>query len=91
MNAAAGEPLAIEQETQSYFAAHPTGPAALRHPRVIKQCGVWLALEPNGQMDILGVGPTVGAALAAFDREYLNHLRPVAGKPGGVANIPIGV
>ena len=78
MNAAAGESLAIEQETQFYLAAHPTGPAAHRHPHVMKQSGVWLALEPNAQMDILGVGPTIEAALAAFDREYLNHPRPVA-------------
>jgi len=56
-----------------------TGPAAVRRPRVVKQGSVWIALlGPDVQSGIAGVGATIEAALAAFDRQYLNRLRPAA-------------
>jgi hypothetical protein len=79
MNAADRDRLAIEQRVELYYAAHPRGPAAVRRPRVMKQGSVWIALlGPNVQRGIAGVGATIEAALAAFDRQYLNRLRPAA-------------
>jgi hypothetical protein len=79
MNAANRDRLAIEQRVELYYAAHARGPAAVRRPRVMKQGRVWIALlGPNVQSGIAGVGATIEAALAAFDRQYLNLLRPAA-------------
>ena len=79
MNAANRDRLAIEQRVELYYAAHPRGPAAVRRPRVVKQGSVWIALLGlDVQSGIAGVGATIEAALAAFDRQYLNRLRPAA-------------
>jgi hypothetical protein len=73
------ELIAIDQRIELYFEAHPGGPAAMRRPRVSKQGGVWVALlGPNVQSGVAGIGSTVEAALAAFDRQYLLRLRPMA-------------
>jgi len=73
------EKVAVQDRIELYYAAHPGGAATVRRPRVTKQSGVWVAiLGPNIQQGIVGIGPTVEAALRAFDTQYLNHLRPIA-------------
>jgi hypothetical protein len=77
--AAKREEVAVEERIELYYAAHPTGAAALRRPRMTKQGGVWVAiLGANIQKGVVGIGPTVEAALRAFDTQYLYRLRPMA-------------
>lgn len=60
-----------------YFAAHPGSPAAVRRPKLMKRGGLWVALlGPNLREGVAGLGPTVEAALRAFDAQYLNMLHP---------------
>jgi hypothetical protein len=67
---------AIEQ-TESYCRAHPDSPAAVRRPQLIFRGELWIAvLGPSVEEGIVGIGPTVAAALRAFDAQYLTGLRP---------------
>ena len=60
-----------------YFAAHPGSPAAVRRPRLTKRGPLWVALlGPNMRDGVAGIGPTVEAALRAFDAQYLDMLHP---------------
>ena len=69
----------IDKRMELYFAAHPRGPAAIRRPRLSKQGRMWVALlGPNVTLGIAGLGSTIEQALQAFDRHYLNRLRPMA-------------
>ena len=71
--------LGIHDRVELYYAAHPGSAAALRRPRLTRQGGVWVAvLGVNIQKGIVGIGPTVEAALRAFDTQYFYHLRPMA-------------
>jgi hypothetical protein len=79
---------AIEQ-MKVYYAAHPGSPSAVRRPQLLFRGDLWIALlGPNVEEGIVGIGPTVAAALRAFDAEYLAGLRPpiaTAGKIGTAA------
>jgi hypothetical protein len=67
---------AIEQ-TESYCRAHPGSPAAVRRPQLFFRGELWIAvLGPSVEEGIVGIGPTVAAALSAFDSQYLAGLRP---------------
>jgi hypothetical protein len=67
---------AIEQ-TESYCRAHPGSPSALRRPQLIFRGELWIAvLGPSVEEGIVGIGPTVAAALGAFDAQYLAGLGP---------------
>lgn len=67
---------AIEQ-TESYCSAHPGSPAAVRRPQLFFRGELWIAvLGPSVEEGIVGIGPTVAAALRAFDAQYLAGLRP---------------
>ena len=76
---------AIEQ-MKHYSAAHPGSPSAMRSPQLFVRGDLWIALlGPNLEEGIVGIGPTVAAALRAFDTQYLAGLRPpvvTAGKIG---------
>lgn len=62
-----------------YFAAHPGSPAAVRRPQLLMRGALWVAiLGPNAEEGIVGVGPTVEAALGDFDNQYLSRLYPEA-------------
>ena len=62
---------------ESYCAAHPDGPSALRHPSLSVRSGLWIALlGPDVGEGIVGLGNSVEAALRAFDRQYMIGLRP---------------
>jgi hypothetical protein len=67
---------AIEQ-MKHYYAARPGSPSARRRPQLFFRGDLWIAgLGPNLEKGIVGIGPTVAAALRAFDAQYLAALRP---------------
>jgi hypothetical protein len=67
---------AIEQ-MKHYCAAHPGSPSAVRRPQLFFRGDLWIAqLGPSVEEGIVGIGPTVAAALRAFDAQYLADLRP---------------
>ena len=66
-------------EFSSYCEQHPRSPAAIRLPKITRRGGYWVALlGATLETGIAGIGRTVGAALGAFDRQYLNLLQPGA-------------
>ena len=61
---------------ESYCAAHPDSPSALRHPSLSVRRGLWVALlGPSVGEGIVGLGASVEAALRAFDIQYTGKLR----------------
>jgi hypothetical protein len=67
---------ALEQ-VKDYCAARPGCPSAVRRPQLFFRGELWIALlGPNLEEGIVGIGPTVAAALRAFDTQYLAGLRP---------------
>src|SRR5438132_13918905 len=67
---------AIEQ-MKVYCASHPGSPSAVRRPQLFFRSELWIALlGPTIEEGIVGIGPTVAAALRAFDTQYLAGLRP---------------
>jgi hypothetical protein len=65
---------------QSYCLAHPGSPSAVRRPQLSTRGDLWIALlGPNVEKGIVGIGPTVDAALRAFDAQYLAFLGPATG------------
>jgi hypothetical protein len=68
--------LAARQRAELYYDLHPGSPAAMRKPKLSKRSGVWVALLGRTVREgIAGFGPTVEAALRAFDEQYFNALR----------------
>jgi hypothetical protein len=68
--------IAVE-EMESYCAAHPGSPSAVRRPVLSIRMGLWIALlGPSLEEGIVGIGYTVELALRAFDRQYMAGLRP---------------
>jgi hypothetical protein len=68
------------EQIATYCDEHPRSPSAVRRPRLILRGQVWIALIGESvQRGIAGFGPTIEAALRAFDRQYLNALRPPPG------------
>jgi hypothetical protein len=62
---------------ESYCAAHPDSPSALRRPNLSFRNGFWIALlGPSVEEGIVGFGDSVEAALRAFDAQYNVRLRP---------------
>jgi hypothetical protein len=65
------------QRMELYFKAHPGSPSAVRRPQLSKRGNIWVALlGPNVEEGIVGFGPTLEAALRAFDFQYLSRLVP---------------
>jgi hypothetical protein len=68
---------AAMERMELYCAAHPGSPSAVRRPRLLFRSDLWIALlGPSIEEGIVGIGPTVAAALRAFDAQYLAGLRP---------------
>ena len=62
---------AIEQ-MDMYCAAHPESPSAMRRPKLFVRSDLWVALlGPSIEEGIVGIGPSVAAALRAFDAQYV--------------------
>jgi len=65
------------ERMERYCAAHPGSPSAARRPGLSHRSQLWVALlGPSVEEGIIGIGPTVEAALRAFDAQYLAGLRP---------------
>jgi hypothetical protein len=65
------------QQMKEYCTARPGSPSAVRRPQLFFRGELWIALlGPNVEEGIVGIGPTVAAALHAFDSQYLAGLRP---------------
>jgi len=75
-----GDPtLTAVEGMELYRAAHPGSPSAVRQPRLFVRGQLWIALlGPSVEEGIVGIGPTVEAALRASDMQYLAGLRPPA-------------
>ncbi len=68
---------AAMEQMELYCAARPGSPSAVRRPRLSFRSELWIALlGPSIEEGIVGIGPTVAAALRAFDVQYLAGLRP---------------
>jgi len=68
--------VAAKHRADLYYQLHPGSPSAVRSPKLFLRSGTWVALLGRNLRDgIAGFGPTVEAALRAFDTEYLNALR----------------
>ena len=71
---------AATEQMNLYCAAHPGSPSDVRHPRLFIRGELWIALlGPSVEEGIVGIGPTVTAALRAFDSQYLAGVRPSLG------------
>ena len=67
---------AVEQ-MEHYCVERPGSPSAVRRPQLFFRGDLWIALlGPNVEEGIVGIGSTVGAALRAFDAQYLAGQRP---------------
>ena len=65
---------AIEQ-MDIYCTVHPNSPSAMRRPKLFVRSDLWIALlGPNIEKGIVGIGPSIAAALRAFDAQYLAGL-----------------
>jgi hypothetical protein len=71
--------MAAMERMNLYCAARPGSPSAVRRPQLMMRGQLWIALlGSNVEEGIIGIGPTVEAALRAFDSQYLADLRPAA-------------
>lgn len=69
--------LAAMEQMELYCQAHPGSPATVRRPRLFVRGDLWVALlGPSVEEGIVGLGPSVTAALRAFDAQYLVGLPP---------------
>ena len=70
---------AAMERMEHYCSSHPGSPSAARRPRLLYRGQLWIALlGPTVEEGIVGIGPTVEAALSAFDDQYHAGLRPLA-------------
>ena len=83
---------AAMEQLELYCVVHPGSPSAVRRPRLFFRSELWIALlGPTIEEGIVGIGPTVAAALRAFDSQYLAGLRPAvetASKAGALRRSP---
>ena len=76
MNAKFLDAVAAKHRAELYCESHPGSPSAVRSPKIFIKSGVWTALLGESvRQGIAGFGPTVEAALRAFDRQYREYLR----------------
>jgi hypothetical protein len=73
------------KQMKLYRNAHQGSPSATRRPQLFFRSELWIALlGPSIEEGIVGIGPTVAAALRAFDAQYLTGLRPMVKAVGAV-------
>ena len=83
---------AAMQQMEFYCAAHPGSPSAVRRPQLSFRSDLWIALlGPSIEEGIVGIGPTIAAALRAFDEQYLAGLRSPNATVGTVSALRGGV
>ena len=79
---------AAMEQMELYCATHPGSPSAARRPRLLFRSELWIALlGPTVEEGIVGIGPTVEAALRAFDAQYLAGLRPPSETVGAASSL----
>ena len=72
------------EQMDVYCTTYPHSPSALRRPTLFVRNDLWIALlGPNIEEGIVGIGPSVAAALRAFDAQYM------AGAPNEAMNASI--
>jgi hypothetical protein len=82
MTAKKMDEIAAAQRANLYYESHPGSPSAIRSPKLFVRSGVWIALLGRSVREgIAGFGPTIEAALRAFDVQYLQALRPTPNRP----------
>jgi len=65
------------EQMELYCTAHAGSPSSIRCPQLLFRSELWIALlGPSMEEGIVGIGPTVAAALRAFDSQYLAGLGP---------------
>ena len=63
---------AVMGDVEKYYAAHPFGAAALRHPRIAIDHGRYVAYTGRSiKRGVVGFGTSIGSALRAFDDLYV--------------------
>ena len=61
----------VRSDVRKYCAAHPHGPAAVRHPHIVIDRGRFVALLGRSiKTGIVGFGSSVASALYTFDDLY---------------------
>jgi hypothetical protein len=66
----------VRKDAKRYYAAHPRGAAAVRHPKIFSDHGRYVALLGRSIKDgIFGFGSSVSSALHAFDDLYSRSRR----------------
>jgi hypothetical protein len=76
------------EQMELYCTAHAGSPSSVRRPQLFFRSELWIALlGPSMDEGIVGIGPTVTAALRAFDTQYLTGLCPPS-KVFGAARRP---
>jgi len=74
---------AAMEQMELYCMAHPGSPSGVRRPQLFFRGELWVAvLGQSVEEGIVGIGPTVAAALRAFDSQYLAGLRPPVNEVG---------
>ncbi len=72
--------IELGDEMERYCTEHPRSPAAVRRPQISVRGRTCIALLGQSVTNgIVGFGATVGAALRAFDMQYMRGLRPPQG------------
>ena len=67
---------AATKRMELYCATHPGSPSAARRPELLYREHLWIAqLSPTVKGGIVGIGPTVEAALRAFDAQVISGPR----------------
>jgi hypothetical protein len=83
-----GHALTAMEQMELYCTAHKGSPSAIRRPHLFFRSELWIALlGPSMEEGIVGIGPTVAAALRAFDAQCFSGLRP-APKTFGQRGVP---
>jgi hypothetical protein len=68
---------AATEEMKNYCTNNPRSPCAERNPQLFIRGDLWIAqFGPSVEEGIVGIGPTVAAALRAFDAQYLISIEP---------------
>jgi hypothetical protein len=76
------------EQMELYCTGHAGSPSSIRRPQLFFRSELWIALlGPSMEEGIVGIGPTVAAALRAFDAQYLTGLCPPS-KAFGAARRP---
>ena len=78
---AADHATAAIEQMDIYCTANPESPSAMRRPKLFLRSDLWIALlGPSIEEGIIGIGPSVAAALRAFDAQCM------AGTPNKTIN-----